>query len=243
MSSTGGDAKTVLVTGAASGIGAACCARFLMEGWTVHGWDVVAGDDERVRYATVDVSDWDAVEGAAAAHDGLDAVVHCAAIARLTPILEMSRQDWDRTIAINLNGSFYVARHLFPALDARDGVFVQVASVNSKNTTRFRAPYNASKAGVVSLTQALAVEWALAGSKVRVLAVSPGITRTPQPMLRIETGAITEEMLLGRVPTHRWIEPEEIAGAIFQLTGNDFTALHGGNVFLDAGYDAWGGHF
>ncbi len=120
---------------------------------------------------------------------------------------------------------------------------VQVASVNSRNTTRFRAPYNASKAGLVSLTQALAVEWAQAGSRVRVFAISPGLTRTQQATMRIEAGVIDEETLLGRVPTHRWIEPEEIAAAVFQLVGADFSALHGGNVFLDAGYDAWGGHF
>ena len=235
--------KSVLVTGAASGIGAACCERFLEEGWTVHGWDVAEGSDRRIVYRRVDVSDWDGVARAAAEHDALDAVVNCAAIARLAPILEMTRDDWDRTLAINLSGAFYVARHLFPALDARDGVLVQIASVNAKNTTRFRSPYNASKAGVVSLTQALTVEWALAGSKVRVVAVSPGITRTPQPLLRIETGAITEEKLLDRVPTRRWIEPREIAAAIFRLVGEDFSALHGSNVFLDAGYDAWGGHF
>ena len=70
---------------------------------------------------------------------------------------------------------------------------MQVASVNSRNTTRFRAPYNASKAGIVALTQALAVEWALAGSKVRVFAVSPGITRTQQATMRIEAGAIDED--------------------------------------------------
>ncbi len=129
-----------------------------------------------------------------------------------------------------------------PSTEA-DGVLVQVASVNSRNTTRFRAPYNASKAGLVSLTQALAVEWALSGSKVRVFAISPGITRTQQAWMRVEAGAITEEALLGRVPTRRWIEPEEIAAAVFRLVGPDFSALHGGNVFLDAGYDAWGGHF
>jgi len=235
--------RSALITGAASGIGRACCEQFLAEGWSVAGWDVDEGDDERIEWQRVDVSDWDAVEVAAAGHDGLDAVVNCAAIARLTPTLEMTRDDWDRTIAINLSGAFYVARHLFRPLDRRSGVLVQVASVNSRNTTRFRSPYNASKAGLVSLTQALAVEWALAGSKVRVFAVSPGITRTPQPMLRVERGLITEEKLLDRVPTRRWIEPVEIARAIYRLAGDDFTALHGGNVFLDAGYDAWGGHF
>lgn len=235
--------RTVLVTGASSGIGAACAARFRDDGWRVLGWDVKPGDDQEVEWSDVDVSDWDRVAAAAADVPPLDAVVHCAAIARLTPLMEMSRDDWDRTLAINLNGSFYVSRHLFPALDRAGGTLVHVASVNSRNTTRFRAPYNASKAGLVSLTQALAVEWAQAGSVVRVFAVSPGITRTQQAWMRVESGAISEERLLRRVPTNRWIEPDEIARAIVQLVGPDFSALHGGNVFLDAGYDAWGGGF
>jgi NAD(P)-dependent dehydrogenase (short-subunit alcohol dehydrogenase family) len=234
---------TALITGAGSGIGAACAERFLAEGWRVIGWDVRAGTDERIDWVEVDVSDWDAVAAAAAVAPPLKAAVNCAAIARLTPIMEMSRDDWDRTLAINLNGAFYVARHLFAPLDRAEGVLVQVASVNSRNTTRCRAPYNASKAGLVSLTQALAVEWALTGSKVRVFAISPGITRTQQAWMRVQAGAITEEALLGRVPANRWIEPEEIANAVFRLVGPDFSALHGGNVFLDAGYDAWGGHF
>ena len=238
-----GSRRTVLVTGAASGIGAACAARFLGEDWDVIGWDVAAGDDPRIDWHAVDISDWDAVALEAESTPPLNAVVNCAAIARLTPIMEMTREDWDRTLAINLNGAFYVARHLFTSLDRANGVLVQVASVNSRNTTRFRAPYNASKAGLVSLTQALAVEWALSGSKVRVFAISPGITRTQQAWMRVEAGAITEEALLGRVPTRRWIEPDEIAAAVFRLVGPDFSALHGGNVFLDAGYDAWGGHF
>lgn len=207
------------------------------------GWDVQAGADDRVSWTTVDVSDWDAVARAAADVPGLGAVVNCAAIARLTPTLEMSREDWDRTLAINLNGAYYVSRWLYPALASEGGVLVHVASVNSRNTTRFRAPYNASKAGVVALTQALAVEWALADSGVRVFCVSPGITRTQQAWMRVETGAIREEELLGRVPTRRWIEPHEVAAAIVALTGDDFSALHGANIFVDAGYDAWGGHF
>jgi NAD(P)-dependent dehydrogenase (short-subunit alcohol dehydrogenase family) len=235
--------RTVLITGAAMGIGQACAERFLTEGWGVLGWDVRPGEDERVSWTTVDVSDWDAVEAAAAEVPALQAVVNCAAIALLTPTLEMTREQWDRTIAINLNGAYYVSRHLFPALKAGQGVLVHVASVNSKNTTRYRAPYNCSKAGVVSLAQALAVEWALADSGVRVVTVSPGLTRTAPAMERVESGIIDEETLLGRVPMRRWIEPAEIAAAIVRLVGSEFAALHGSNVFLDAGYDAWGGHF
>jgi NAD(P)-dependent dehydrogenase (short-subunit alcohol dehydrogenase family) len=235
--------RTVLITGAAMGIGQACAERFLTEGWGVLGWDVRPGEDERVSWTPVDVSDWDAVEAAAAEVPALHAVVNCAAIALLTPTLEMTREQWDRTIAINLNGAYYVSRHLFPALKAGQGVLVHVASVNSKNTTRYRAPYNCSKAGVVSLAQALAVEWALADSGVRVVTVSPGLTRTAPAMERVESGIIDEETLLGRVPMRRWIEPAEIAAAIVRLVGSEFAALHGSNVFLDAGYDAWGGHF
>ena len=197
------------MTGASSGIGAAVARRFVDDGWTVIGWDLRPGDDADIAWTAVDISDWDAVADAARDLPPLHAAVHCAAIARLTPIMEMSREDWDQTLAINLNGSFYVARHLFHALDQAGGALALLSSVNSKNTTRFRAPYNASKAGVVSLTQALAVEWALAGSKVRVFAVSPGLTRTQQAVMRIESGAIDEETLLGRTPTHRWIEPAE----------------------------------
>jgi NAD(P)-dependent dehydrogenase (short-subunit alcohol dehydrogenase family) len=236
-------ARTALVTGAASGIGQAVAERFLEEGWRVLGWDLRPGDDARLAWSAVDVSDWDAVAAAASDLPPLQAAVHCAAIARLTPVLEMSREDWDTTLAVNLSGSFYVARHVFGALDRAGGVLVLLSSVNSKNTTRHRAPYNASKAGVVSLTQALAVEWALAGSKVRVFAVSPGLTRTQQAIMRIESGAISEESLLGRTPTGRWIEPAELAAAIVRMVGPEFSALHGGNVFLDVGYDAWGGHF
>ena len=77
--------------------------------------------------------------GEAAAAPPLDAVVNCAAIARLTPIHKMSREDWDTTLAINLNGAYYVSRQLYEPLRAAGGVLVQVASVNAKNTTRFRA--------------------------------------------------------------------------------------------------------
>jgi NAD(P)-dependent dehydrogenase (short-subunit alcohol dehydrogenase family) len=231
------------VTGAANGIGAAVAACFLEQGWLVEGWDVNPGDDRRLRWSTVDVADGDAVATAASSLGEVDAVVNCAAIATLDAILDIDPADWNRTLAINLTGSFNVARALHPALRRAGGVLLLVGSVNAKNTTTRRGAYSASKAAVVSLTQTIAVEWALAESGVRVLCVSPGLTRTAQATMRIESGAIDEAKLLGRVPLNRWITPSEIAAAIVSLTGPEFSALHGANVVIDAGYDAWGGHF
>jgi NAD(P)-dependent dehydrogenase (short-subunit alcohol dehydrogenase family) len=235
--------RTALISGAGRGIGAACAERFLAEGWNVIGWDVAPGEDERVSWSSVDVSDWAAVEAAARDLPPLGAAVHCAAIALLTPTLEMPQEDWDRTISINLNGSYYLSRHVFPALDADDGVLVLFSSVSAWNITTNRAPYACSKAAILALTKVLAVEWARLGSKVRVLSVAPGLTLTEQPLQRVRSGALDEETLLSRVPTHRWVQPAEIASAIVRLVGDDFSALHGGNVLLDAGYDAWGGAF
>lgn len=235
--------RRAVVTGAGNGIGAAVASRFLECGWEVEGWDLTPADDPNVRWSAVDVSDADSVTQAACALDSVDAVINCAAIATLDLILDIDPLDWDRTLAINLTGSFNVARSLYPCLRRAEGVLVLVGSVNARNTTTRRGAYSASKAAVVSLTQTIAVEWGLAGSGVRVLCVSPGLTKTAQATMRIESGAIDEEKLLQRVPLNRWIAPKEIAAAIVSLTGSEFSALHGANVVIDAGYDAWGGHF
>src|SRR5689334_2218321 len=108
--------SVALVTGAASGIGQAVARRFLDVGWRVLGWDLRPGEDDRVEWRLVDVSDWDAVAAGAREVPPLDAVVNCAAIARLGPINEMSREDWDQTLAINLSGAFYLSRWLYPPL-------------------------------------------------------------------------------------------------------------------------------
>ena len=235
--------RLAVVTGAASGIGAAVASRFLAQGWEVAGWDIRPGDDPEVCWSSVDVSDGDDVAEVAASLDTVDAAVNCAAIATLDAILDIDPVDWNRTLAINLTGSFNVARALYSALRRAGGVLLLVGSVNAKNTTTRRGAYSATKAAVVSLTQTIAVEWALAESGIRVLCVSPGLTRTAQATMRIESGTIDEAKLLGRVPLNRWITPNEIAAAIVSLTGPEFSALHGANVIIDAGYDAWGGHF
>jgi NAD(P)-dependent dehydrogenase (short-subunit alcohol dehydrogenase family) len=237
------ESRRAVVTGAANGIGAAVAARFVDDGWDVDAWDLSPANDSRLTWSTVDVADPASVNSAASALESVDAVINCAAIATLDTILDIDSADWNRTLAVNLTGSFNVARALYPGLRAAGGTLILFGSVNARNTTTRRGAYSASKAAVVSLTQTIAVEWALADSGIRVLCVSPGLTKTAQATMRIESGAIEESKLLGRVPTNRWITPEEIADAVASLTGKDFSAMHGANVVIDAGYDAWGGHF
>ena len=85
------------------------------------------------------------------------------------------------------------------------------------------------------------MEWALE-TRASASSREPGHHPHPAATIRIEAGLIDERTLLGRMPTRRWIEPSEIAAAIVALIGGDFSALHGANVMIDAGYDAWGGH-
>lgn len=231
--------RTALVTGAASGIGAACVGRFLQEGWQVIGWDIRPGDDQRVLWKTVDVSDWNAVAAAAENLPPLGVAINCAGIGARESLLEMSEETWDSVITTNLNSAFYVSHLIFPALQAGRGTVVNIASITATSTFRNRAAYSAAKAGLLSLTRSMAVEWAEYG--IRAIALSPGFTRTPMVHQGIDEGRTREEDIYAGNPQHRLIEPWEIAAAIFRLTSDEFPGLTGSNVLIDAGFDAWGG--
>ncbi len=127
-----------MVTGAANGIGAAVAARFVDDGWDVEGWDLNPANDSRLNWSTVDVADPASVISAASALESVDAAINSAAIATLDTILDIDSADWNRTLAVNLTGSFNVARALYPALRAAGGTLILFGSVNARNTTTRR---------------------------------------------------------------------------------------------------------
>jgi NAD(P)-dependent dehydrogenase (short-subunit alcohol dehydrogenase family) len=230
---------SVVITGAASGIGAACAERFLDEGWEVIGWDKQPGSDERIAWYQVDVTDWDGLGRAAASLPPLGAVVNGAGIGSRASAMDLSKDEWDRVININLNGVFYVARWSFDALRRGQGVLFNMASITATSGFRERAPYSSTKAGILALTKVLAIEWAEYG--VRVVAISPTFTRTPMLLEGIKAGRTSEEDIIRHTPQRRFLEPAEIASAIFRLAGPDFYAVTGSNILVDAGFDALSG--
>jgi NAD(P)-dependent dehydrogenase (short-subunit alcohol dehydrogenase family) len=240
--------KRVLITGGASGIGAATAARFLEEGSQVCILDRDARGCEALRRQLpglgeaiiADVSDLMQVEAgfaeAVRAMDGVDVLINNAGISIRHNFLEITPEEWEKVIAVNLTGVFYVAqtaaRHMW---ERGSGVILQTASTNGVVGQPYYADYNATKAGVIELTRTMALELA---PKIRVCAVAPGYVLTP--MQRAEYSDAMMEELNRKIPMRRHATPEEIAG-LFAYLASDDAAFATGHVFtLDGGETAGG---
>ncbi|HWY20783.1 MAG TPA: SDR family oxidoreductase [Candidatus Acidoferrum sp.] len=245
--------KRVLITGGASGIGAATAARFLEEGSQVCILDRDAAACEAIRHQLpgvseaiiADVTDLMQVEAAFAdavrVMDGVDVLINNAGISIRHNFLDITPEEWDKVIAVNLTGVFYVAqtaaRHMMERFSAErgSGVILQTASTNGIMGYPFYADYNATKAGVIELTRSMALELA---PKIRVCAVAPGYVLTP--MQRAEyTDAMLDEVNR-KIPLRRHAKPEEIA-ALFAYLASDDAAYATGHVFTMDGGETAGG--
>jgi meso-butanediol dehydrogenase / (S,S)-butanediol dehydrogenase / diacetyl reductase len=240
--------KRVLVTGGASGIGAATAARFLEEGSRVCVLDRDPKAGEAIRKQLPDLSGVlgadvsslsqvrRAVEDSVSQMGGLDVVVNNAGISIRHNFLDITPEEWDKVLAVDLTGVFYVAqtaaRHM---MENTGGVILQTASTNGVMGYPFYADYNAAKAGVIELTRSMALELA---PKIRVCAVAPGYVLTP--MQRAE---YTDEMLEEvnrKIPLRRHAKPEEIA-ALFAYLASDDAAYMTGHVYTCDGAETAGG--
>ena len=240
--------KRVLITGGASGIGAATAARFLEEGALVSMLDRDAKAGAAIleqlpalsAVLEADVSDLSQVEAAfleAVRQMGsVDVLINNAGISIRHKFLDITAEEWDNVMAVNLSGMFYVAqtaaRHM---MQGNGGVILQTASTNGVVGYPYYADYNASKAGVIALTKAMALELA---PKVRVNAVAPGYVLTP--MQRAEyTDAMLGEVNR-KIPLGRHARPEEVA-ALFAFLASDDAAYISGHVYTIDGAETTGG--
>lgn len=234
-----GPARRVLVTGAASGIGRAVALAFLESGDQVLGWDLHADAGQAFPIQAVDIRDPAAVQAVAAQLPLLDLLVNCAGIARRGHAAALAAEDWRAVIDTNLSGTFYCCQAAFPALKASGaGLIVNVASFVAHRSGPGRASYVASKAGVVALTEVLALDFAEHG--VRAISVSPGYTRTAMVERALQAGRLDEQRLLARIPARRLAEPAEIGRAIRALADPALGYANGCDFVIDGGIMANG---
>jgi len=242
--------RVAVVTGGASGIGAAVVDRFAEDGTAVSIWDVdgsgaegrasaVAEYGGRAQAVEVDVSDPDTVveatEETLDRFGRIDVLVNNAGIVGESgPLWEQEPEDWNRVLGVNLNGVFHCSRAVVPHMRERGwGRVVNVSSIAGKEGIPSAAPYSVSKAGIIALTKSLGEELATDG--VLVNCVTPAVIRTDM----IEQ--VSEEYLqdkIDQIPMGRLGEPEEVAelvswlasdacsfttGAVFDLSGGRAT--------------------
>lgn len=240
--------KTVLVTGGASGIGQATATRFLEEGCAVCVLDRSAPARERVAtelpglaaVIEADVSKMDQVQAAFAdaidCMGSVDVVINNAGISIRHNFLDITVEEWDEVLGVNLKGAFNIAqtaaRHM---VDKGSGVILNTASTAGTTGYPHYADYSASKGGVIALTYAMALELAPA---VRVNAISPGYVLTP--MQRAEYSDAMLDAVNGKIPLGRHAKPEEIA-ALFAFLASEDGAFATGQVYVMDGAETTGG--
>ncbi len=244
--------KTALVTGAASGIGAACAQRFADEGARVAGldlappraaqWASVAQSAPDASFHVADVRFESAVAAAVAEvaerYGRIDVLVNAAGVAGGGAVHALAVEEWERVLDVNLKGTFLVCKHVLQRmLEQRSGSIVNLASVEGIEGFEGGSAYNASKGGVVLLTRNLAIDYGRRG--IRVNCLCPGLIETAMtasiflPGLESFRERFIDAHQLGRVG-----QPEEIAAAALFLASDDASFVTGHSLVVDGGFTA-----
>lgn len=244
--------KVAILTGGASGIGRATALRFAAEGAKVAVADIdVAGGEATVRmvreaggdafFVPTDTAEYDAVaalvETTVSRYGQLDVMFNNAGIGNVrASVLELPIEEYHRTVAVNQHGVFYGIKAAAQAMKDRGGVIINTASVYAFLADRKHLPYHASKAAVVMMTKAAALD--LAPYNIRVVAIAPGL---------IETGIVEEwkahpdiwqKVQQGQM-RRRAGTPEEVANVVTFLASDEASFVNGSVVFVDDGAAAF----
>jgi NAD(P)-dependent dehydrogenase (short-subunit alcohol dehydrogenase family) len=251
--------RVCIITGGGRGLGRDMALAFAREGAHV----VVSGTTEEALSATVaeiraigrralailaDVSDEAAVkhlvEATLAEFGQIDVLVNNAGIAGPTAnATEVAREDWDRTLAVNLTGAFLCAKHVLPVMaKRRQGKIINISSVAGHIGYALRSPYAVSKWGMIGLSQTLAQEW---GSyNIQVNTISPGPVRGPriEEVIRRraeQMGQSIEEITrqyTSRLALERFVEPEHVASTAVFLASSESDSITGETILVSSGY-------
>jgi NAD(P)-dependent dehydrogenase (short-subunit alcohol dehydrogenase family) len=246
------DGKVVMITGAGSGIGRATFAMLRAAGATVCGCDQSVGfaDDELFEGSLTTVADVTAasdlerfVDAILQRHGSLAGLVNCAGVGVISdtplPVGETTDEVWARTLEVNLTGTFNASRAAVGALLQTGGSVVNIASVMGLVGNAGAAAYCASKAGVLGLTRAMALEYADQG--VRVNALCPGYIDTPMVqryMTQVEDADAQLAELKATHPVGRLGQAEEVAAAVLWLLSDGASFMTGAAIPVDGGFTA-----
>ena len=239
--------KVALVTGASAGLGAAVAQLFAQRGATVFG---IARDAERMaavfedvpggEYASVDVTSSqacrEAVSQCVEAFGRLDVLVNVAGFHQMRHTTAVTDEEWDRDLAVNLNGPFYLCRAALPHLLESGGNIVNVASIAGVEGEVYSAGYCAAKHGLVGLTRALAVEYTK--DKIRVNAVCPGGMPTAQTTEFTAPENADWDLIMRIASPRGFMDTVDVAKAIAFLASDDAAAVHGAVYRVDNGKGA-----
>lgn len=236
--------KIALVTGASSGMGKAIAEAMGMHRATV----IISSNDERgcretvdefaekgisSLYIVCDIADKDSINNLVEKSNRIDILVSCVGIAIPGSTLEMNKDDFDKTIAVNLERAVYLSKLVIPQMQQReDGVIIFLASIAGIRGNKNIGLYGISKAGLIQLARNLAVEFG--PDNIRVNTISPGLIDTPFSKSMTENKQVMERRI-ALTPLRRVGQPHEIAGVAVMLASKAGTFITGQNIIVDGG--------